>query len=207
MDPASAIGVAGSAVAVVDFGIKLGLSLAIYVETAANADKRIRQISSEVSAVASALEQLQQIIDQDKADPSNAILSPQGVRDIENESRHCYDIFLQITKILKKAGKSTDGNSTNEQSEGDSAEVLALSNLDHIKWPLLDRKIRKFQSNLESRKTTLFLLLQVAHLAHVRKRYDIEEAVCIRWYADKFMLARLQVLSHRRMGLEKLCRN
>ena len=202
MDPASAIGVAGSAVAIVDFGIKLGLSLAIYVETAANADKRIRQISSEVNAVASALEQLQQIVDQDKADPSNAILSPRGVRDVENEREHCYDIFLQITKILKKAG-----NSSKRISDGNGTEVLTLSNLDHIKWPLLDNKIRKLQSNLESRKTTLFLLLQVAHLAHVRKRYDIEKAGCIHWYTDKFTPARLQVPRHRRTRLDMLCRN
>ena len=201
MDPASAVGVAGSAIAIVDFGIKLGLSLAIYVETAANADKRIRQISSEVNAVASALEQLQQIIDQDKADPSNAILSPQGVRDIENEREQCYDIFLQITKILKRAGKSSK-----RIPEGNGADVLALSNLDHIKWPLLDNKIRKFQLNLESRKTTLFLLLQVAHLAHVRKRYDIEKAVCTYWYADKSMPAKLQVPWRRRMRLDMLYR-
>ena len=202
MDPASAVGVAGSAVAIVDFGIKLGLSLAIYVETAANANKRIRQISSEVNAVASALEQLQQIIDQDKADPSNAILSPRGVRDIENEREHCYDIFVQITKILKKAG-----NSSERMSEGNGTEVLTLSNLNHIKWPLLDNKIRKLQSNLESRKTTLFLLLQVAHLAHVRKRYDTEKAGCIHWYTDKFTPARLQVPWHRRMRLDMLCRH
>ena len=157
MDPASGV-------AIVEFGIKLGLSLATYVETAANADKRIRQISSEVNAIASALEQLQQIVDQDKADTSNAILSPRGVRDIENERKHCYDIFLQITKILKKAG-----NSTKRISDGNGTEDLTLSNLNRIKWPLLDKKIRKLQSNLESRKTTLFLLLQVAHLAHVRK--------------------------------------
>ena len=162
MDPASAAGIAGSAIAIVDFGIKLGLSLAIYVETAANADERIRQISSEVNAVASALEQLQQIIDEDKANPSNAILSPQGVRDIEKEREQCYSIFLLITKVLRRTGKSTS-----TVSEG---EVLALSNLDHVKWPLLDRKIRKLQSHLESRKTTLLLLLQVAHLAHARKR-------------------------------------
>ena len=165
MDPASALGVAGSAVAVIDFGIKLGLSLATYVETVANADERVRQISSEVNSVASALEQLQQIVDQDKADPSNAILSPRGVRDIENEREQCYKVFLQIVRTLNKAGKPVNG-----PSRDDRAEILALSNLDHIKWPLLSQKIRRFQLNLESRKTTLFLLLQVANLAYLRRR-------------------------------------
>ena len=90
---AEALGAAGSIVGIVAFGLQLATTLQTYVEAATEAGKRLRDIAFDINSPASALKQLQNIIDADQVDStlrkSSKDFKDEGLKEIEFIAMQC----------------------------------------------------------------------------------------------------------------------
>lgn len=129
-------------------GLKLSTTLYTYSATAFKADKELRDIAENVSVTSSVLDQLGRVLEEDK---KARLCSDSALRTTEGVAERCKSVFQELDVALKKSlSKSRDGK---------------LSAVQKMKWPFLEPKIKLAQSNLESIKSTLLLMLNVVSYA------------------------------------------
>lgn len=160
MDPVTALGAAGSIIGIAGFGLQIAVTLQTYTEAALEADDRIRDIANDISATASALQQLQAVIAHDDKLPQGKIFTVEGLKVLNKVASQCDAVFTRIVQLLNKAGQPRG-----QLSNSEVAKDLRLSSLDHLKWPWLEPKIKRCRKELERLLLKLLLMLQISNLA------------------------------------------
>ncbi|EON69979.1 hypothetical protein W97_09244 [Coniosporium apollinis CBS 100218] len=147
---AEPVSIVASVVGIASAGIKLSTTLYTYAETAFHADGSIKDIARDVSLTSSVMGELGTLLQQDT---KVNLCSQSALQTITKAVTGCNTVFNQIGDALEKSLKKTqDGKKK-------------LSALQRLKWPLLEPRMRLLQSNLESLKSTLLLMLNVLKYA------------------------------------------
>lgn len=173
---------AGLAVGVVSLGLDLATRLQTYIEAVRDAGDRLSELSADVSATASIVRQIADLLSahQQKPDyhacsaPSQPpILTARGVSDIEAQLRRCDKAYKVIIDILIRATSGAVNPPAFATAVGLSD--LTASKLGKLasraKWPWLEPRIKACQKQLKSIKVDLLLSLQIASLARHRLGY------------------------------------
>ncbi|OAQ85468.1 hypothetical protein VFPFJ_07857 [Purpureocillium lilacinum] len=170
----------GAVVGVVAFGLNLATTLQTYTELTREANDALHDVVFEVNATASALRQLQAIVDADKAvshldDSPARVLNDSGVREIENLAAKCETVYKTIVKLVQKAsGSESDPPNATAASQHalDPASLKPMTVLQRLRWPWLTPRIERCQQQLRWLKISLLVTLQVANLALQQMRRD-----------------------------------
>ena len=105
---AEALGAASSIVGIIGFGLQLATTLQTYVEAVIEAEETLRDIAFDINSTASALKQLQEIIDADKADTgmqnNPKVFKDEGRKEIEVLAVQCGKLYTTIVVLVTKAG-------------------------------------------------------------------------------------------------------
>ena len=162
------LGATSSAVGIVGFGLQLATTLQTYVEAVIEAEERLRDIAFEVNSTASALKQLQEIIDADKADgnlqKNPKVFKDEGRKEIEVLAVQCGKVYTTIVILVTKAG--TSGWQGKMPANSLDVRTLRASSLSrNMKWPWLEPRIKRCQEQLRWLKMNLLFNLQLASLA------------------------------------------
>ncbi|KAH6867721.1 hypothetical protein B0T10DRAFT_502154 [Thelonectria olida] len=166
---AEAIGVAGSIVGIVAFGLQLGVTLQTYVEAAAEASDRLREIAFEINSTAAVLSQLQDVINKD-GNGHVPLFKMDGVLDIKRLSDRCKRIYSVIIILLNEATEGSENRKTKREVSADGVDNLSvkLNKLGFrrkLAWPWLAPRIKRCQQQLRQVKLDLFLHIQLVNLA------------------------------------------
>ncbi|CAG8975348.1 hypothetical protein HYALB_00005678 [Hymenoscyphus albidus] len=163
-----------SIVGIVNFGLRLATTLQTYVETALEAEERMRDITFDINSTASALKQLQDIIEHDKADDNlgefgTRVFKDEGRREIEAIAHKCGKIYRTVVLLVNKA--STSGFKKVIPVASSEIVHLKVSSLTRMKWPWVEPHIKRCQEQLRWLKMSLLFNLQLASLARSQLRY------------------------------------
>ncbi len=106
---AEGLGTAASIAGIIGFGLQLATTLQTYVESVAEAEERLRDIAFEVSSTASALSQLQQVLEAEKVTVGDVhqgpkVLKDEGFKQIEVIVVQCDKVYRCIVVFILKAG-------------------------------------------------------------------------------------------------------
>ncbi|KAK4221806.1 hypothetical protein QBC38DRAFT_402718 [Podospora fimiseda] len=165
---ADPVGLAGSVVGIIAFGLKVGTTLQTYVELAQEVEDSLREIVFDVNATASALRQLQDIIEIDKlaAKDQNrsTIFTDAGLNEIQSLAWKCEKIYKTIIVLVHKASGDPMKAPT---KDGINPDLLnkPLNIMNKLKWPWLEPRVARCHDQLRWLKVSLLLNLQIAHLA------------------------------------------
>jgi hypothetical protein len=163
---AEALGAAGSIDSIAAYGLQLATSLQTYEQGYSSAEENLCELGVNISATASALLQLQHVIESDK-DLSTKVLKDEGVQEIENVAAQCEKIYKTVIILVNKAGKSA--NKGKVAADFGDKPVLKPSNLlwdIRSKW--LDPRVKRIQEQIRWVKMKVLLDLQLAGLAKVQ---------------------------------------
>lgn len=172
---AEAIGVAGSIVGIVAFGLQLGVTLQTHIEAAVEAVDRLQEIAFEINSTAGVLSQLQGIMKKD-CDAAAPIFNIDGVRDIKRLSDRCKRIYGVIIILLNEAAEGSENKKVKKQVSADGLDDLSLK-LNKLgfrrklAWPWLEPRIKRCQQELRQVKLDLFLHIQVVNLAQFQIQF------------------------------------
>ncbi|KAL2678668.1 hypothetical protein Neosp_009419 [[Neocosmospora] mangrovei] len=122
---AEAIGVAGSIVGIVAFGLQLGVTLQTHIEAAVEASDRLQEITFEINSTAGVLSQLQVIMKKD-CDAAAPIFNNDGVQDIKRLSDRCKRIYGVIIILLNEAAEGSENRKVKAQVSADGLDDLSL---------------------------------------------------------------------------------
>jgi hypothetical protein len=173
---AEALGVTASIAGIVGFGLQLATTLQTYVESATEAEEQFRDIALDINSTASALKQLQEIVDTDKAaGPEYSkprIFKDEGIREIEVMAVECHKVYIAIVIFVTKAG-TAGGKGKVSVTSTDlrmfKASCLISSTLGRkAKWQWLEPRIKRCQDKLRWLKMNLLFNLQLASLARLQ---------------------------------------
>jgi hypothetical protein len=171
---------AGSIVGIVAFGMQLATTLQTYIELTADTKEHLHDLVFDVNATASALRQLQDIIDSDKASTQDNNLSPifkdAGLKEIEGLAIKCERVYKTIIILVQKAsnsehkaGVSGETKDTNRHEMAINPSSLKSSSLiRRLRWPWLAPRVNHCQEQLRWLKMSLLLNLQLANLARLQ---------------------------------------
>ncbi len=162
---AEALGPAGSIVSIVAYGLQLATSLQTYEEGYSSAKEKLCELRVDISATASALLQLEHVIESDK-NPSTKVLKDEGVQAIEDVAAQCENIYKTVVILVNKAGKSA--NKGKVAADFGDKPILKPSNLlwdTRCKW--LNPRVKRIQEQIRWVKMKILLNLQLAGLAKV----------------------------------------
>lgn len=180
---------AASVVGIVSFGLGLAKSLQAFLDSVAEAKETIAVIVVEINLTTSTLEQLQDLIDQDKAASTGqhhaAVIKDAGLKAIDSCALECQRIYVQIIILIEKASmyNGEDGRNSAwpqtpaaDDPNGPAVRLAVFSkNVTKLgrkmRWPWLEPRIKRCQEHLERLKLSLSLRLQVFQLAESRARY------------------------------------
>lgn len=168
---AEALGAAGSIAGIVSFGLQLATTLQTYIETMLEAEERLRDITFDINSTASALRQLQDIIDNDKMGTKAGKLTPkvfkdEGRREIEAIAQKCGKVYGTIVLLVNKAGNLDPNSAAPPASEVLPLKVSSLTRM--MKWPWVEPHIKRCQEQLRWLKMSLLFNLQLASLARLQ---------------------------------------
>ncbi|KAI1104857.1 hypothetical protein F4804DRAFT_351549 [Jackrogersella minutella] len=139
---AEALGAAGSIVGIAAFGLNL------------------RGIALDVSATASALDQLLAFIKAD--DNSEAIENDSGMQQMVRLASQCKQVNVDIiNRVAKSAGIPSDDNGEVSVAALDLVNLNAPRTIQKLIWPFQERRIRKRQGGLLMLKFNLLFHLQL----------------------------------------------
>ena len=178
---AEALGAAGSIVGIVAFGLQFVTKIQMYIDTVENAENSFRNIALDISATASALDQINRFIEEDRAtaekgkassgQSKNAtpIISDPGQQHLAGLASQCKGMYMDTARLIaKKAGVPWD----------EKEEVL-LNNLElgvekasvlwKLKWPFKESQLIQHQIKLSHIKNSIFLQLYVTDLAKTKR--------------------------------------
>jgi len=163
---AEGLGAAGSIVSIVAYGLQLAASLQTYEQGYSSAKEKLCELGVDISATASALLQLQHVIESDK-DLSTKVLKDEGVEEIENVAAQCENIYKTVIILVNKAGKSA--NKGKIAADFGDRPVLKPSNLLwDLRWKWLSPRVKRIQEQIRWVKMKILLNLQLAGLAKVQ---------------------------------------
>lgn len=163
---AEALGTAGTIVGIVTYGLHLGTSLQTYEQGYSSAKEKLCELGVDISATASALLQLQHVIESDK-NLSTKVLKDEGVQAIEDVAAQCENIYKTVIILVNKAGNSA--NKGKVAADFGDKPVLKPSNLlwdMRSKW--LNPRVKRIQEQIRWVKMKILLNLQLAGLAKVQ---------------------------------------
>ncbi|WAO91654.1 Hypothetical protein NCS54_00913400 [Fusarium falciforme] len=127
---AEAIGIAGSVVGIVAFGLQLGVTLQTHIEAAVEASDWLQEIAFEINFTAAVLSQLQGIMKKD-CDAAAPIFSIDGVRDIKRLSDRCKRIYDVIIILLNEAAEGSKNKKVKREVSADGLDDLSLKLNNH----------------------------------------------------------------------------
>jgi hypothetical protein len=161
-----------SIAAVVSLGLHLATTLQTYVTAFKKAGGDFQDIVLTINSTASALTQLQRIIDGDKAvEPPGKVLRDEGREHIMALGAQCRKVYAAIPVLVTEAEHSESRRKaklhTNHQ-EMPTFEVSSMSN--SLKWSWLEPRIKRCQELLKCLEIDLLFTLQLATLAHFQIR-------------------------------------
>lgn len=166
---AEAIGVASGIVGIFGFGLQLATTLQTYVEAVLEAPERLRDIAFEVSSTASALKQLQDIIDSENKDDREAngtddivrrpkVFKHDGRKEIETLAAQCGKVYVVIVGLVAKAGPSDAKGKA--KADTIDVQVLTAFNISRsLIWPWVEPRIKRCQEQLRWLKMSLLFNL------------------------------------------------
>ncbi|RSL67335.1 hypothetical protein CEP53_002991 [Fusarium sp. AF-6] len=197
---AEAIGVAGSIVGIVAFGLQLGVTLQTHIEAAVEASDRLQEIAFEINSTAAVLSQLQAVMKKD-CDATVPVFNTDGLRDIKRLSDRCKRIYNVIIILLNEAAEGSENKKLERKVSADGIEDLSLK-LNKLglrrklAWPWLEPRIKRCQEELRQVKLDLFLHIQVVNLAQyqihhpTRAPESFEEEQALRELAQELIKKR-----------------
>lgn len=144
---AELLGLVASIVQVAGAGIQLSKTLYDYVDGVATADRRTKDIATEIKMASIVIEELRDVF---KHEETASLVSKKAVQTANDTITECSTLFAQIDATLKKSKKNTFGR-------------LAM--------PFHDTKLELLRSHVDKLKSTLQLLMQVlTHAYQVASR-------------------------------------
>ncbi|KAK3988725.1 hypothetical protein QBC44DRAFT_328806 [Cladorrhinum sp. PSN332] len=167
---ADPVGLAGSIVGIVAFGLKLGTTLQTYVELALEVEDCLRDITFDVTATASALRQLDDIINIDKAEAEEqnrpTVFKEAALVEIQALAFKCEQVYKTILVLAHKA--SGDPRKPYGQ-DAINNELLCkpLNVVKKLRWPWLEPRVARCHDQLRWLKVSILLNLQIANLAQL----------------------------------------
>ncbi|RSL53232.1 hypothetical protein CEP54_010486 [Fusarium duplospermum] len=181
---AEAVGVAGSIVGIVAFGLQLGVTLQTHIEAAVEASDRLQEIAFEINSTAAVLSQLQAVMKKD-CDATIPVFNTDGLRDIKRLSDRCKRIYGVIIILLNEAAEGSENKKLKREVSADGIDDLSLK-LNKLgfrrklAWPWLEPRIKRCQQELRQVKLDLFLHIQVVNLAQYQMHRIMEKHANIR---------------------------
>ncbi|KAI1414577.1 hypothetical protein F5Y13DRAFT_197574 [Hypoxylon sp. FL1857] len=164
---ADPLGAAGSIVGIAAFGLKFATTLQTYIEAVADARESLRDITFDVSATASALEQLHEFTKTDEN--GKAIANDAGVQEVSRLASQCKKVYTAIIDLIAKAvGVPRDDNGEVSLDALDLNRLNVTSLIQKLKWPFKEPRIKKHQEELRWLKISLLFQLRLMELAKTK---------------------------------------
>lgn len=164
--------VADSLARIVSHGMRLATALQTYKELTRETPVSLDDAIPEISATAAALEQLRELLDEDKlvADREGRprIFNDAGLAEIHTVAQNCERIYKNIVIFIQRANRPEDEDENENETTEFSADPSALKPLTilrHMKWMWLDQRMETCQDQLQWLKWNLLLYLQIAQVA------------------------------------------
>jgi hypothetical protein len=167
---AEALGAAVSVAGIVGFGLHLATTIQTF-ESASEDEERLRDIAFEISSTASALSQLQEVLEAEKATrdvhQGPRVLKDEGLKQIEVIIVQCDKVFKSIVGFILKAGAG-GGKGKQLTNTLDVRTFTASSLTENLKWPWLVPRIKRCLEKLRWLNMNLLYYLQVVSLARLQ---------------------------------------
>jgi hypothetical protein len=155
----AAISLVATVASLADYGLQLSTKLSNFSKAVATADNSIEKISGDIAGLSAVLQQLGLIIESDKS----RVVAKTALDATQREVNECRKIFEDLNGALQNSMKILG---LLESGEGKRRPRRALITLERLKWPFKQGKMELLQSNLETRKSSLSLMVEVLNLAH-----------------------------------------
>jgi hypothetical protein len=136
------IGLLASVLQVAGAGLKLSQTLYQYADSVASADRRVKDIATEVELTSRIIEELGTLFELQE---TSQLLSQNALNTANKTVRECSSVFTELDAALKKTKKNTLGR---------------------LMLPFRESKIELLRRHIDTLKSTLQLLLQVLVHAH-----------------------------------------
>ncbi|KAF3034229.1 DNA-directed RNA polymerase II subunit RPB1 [Didymella heteroderae] len=144
---AELLGLVASVIQVAGAGIQLSKTLYDYVDGVTTADRRIKDIATEIKMTSIVIEELGDVF---KHEETASLVSNKAVKTANDTITECSALFAQIDATLRKSRKNTVGR---------------------LFLPFRDTKLELLRSHVDKLKSTLQLLMQVlTHAYQVASR-------------------------------------
>lgn len=168
---AEALGAAASIAGIVGFGLKLATTIQTYIGSALEAEESLRDIAFEISSTASALSQLQEVLEAENATrdvhQGPRLFKDEGLKQIEIRIVQCDKAFKSIVGFTLKAGAG--GGKEKQLTNTLDVRTFAASSLtENLKWPWLEPRIKRCHERLRWLNMNLLFYLQVVSLARLQ---------------------------------------
>lgn len=179
---AEVIGTVGSIISIADFGLKFAMTLQTYIVTVADSQESLRDIAFDVSATATALEQLHEFVKTDQN--GKTIANDSGLEQVVKLASQCKQVYTAIFNLIAKAaGVQLDSNSDASLNDVDLNNLKASSLMQKLKWPFKEPRIKKHQEELRWLKISLLFHLQLMQLAKTKMTLVILAILFIQYQA------------------------
>ena len=189
MDPASALGAAGSIVGIAGFGLQLSNVLYQYISQAKSANYSLRAILEGINATTGAMNQVHGLIDDEKESIEGGgkpiLFSYKALGDVKKTADQCLILFWRIEATItktddskcleKKLERELHIFNENINAKTDSRlrkldSVLVLSKLECLRWPFIAPKLDDYNQQLQRLQMNLILIFQVVSIRALSRR-------------------------------------
>lgn len=164
------LGAASSIIGVVAFGLKFATTLQTYIEAVSDARESLRDIAFDVSATASALDQLHHFIQADEN--GKVIANDSGVQEVARLASKCRQVYTAVIDLIAKAvgaPRDDDGEVLIDALDAiDLNESNARRLVQKLKWPFQEPRIKRHQEELRWLKISLLFHVQLMELAKTK---------------------------------------
>ncbi|OTB13683.1 hypothetical protein K445DRAFT_162872 [Daldinia sp. EC12] len=161
------LGAVSSVVGIAAFGLKFATTLQTYIQAVYEARASLQDIAFDVSATASALEQLDEFIRPNQG--GKAIANDSGVKQVERMASQCEQVYTAIVRLIARAvGVLKDGNGKVTLDALDLHSLNAPSRIRRLIWPFQEPRIKRHQEELRWLKISLLFHLRLMELAKTK---------------------------------------
>ncbi|KAI0380754.1 hypothetical protein F5Y04DRAFT_91233 [Hypomontagnella monticulosa] len=164
---AEAVGAVASIIGIAEFGLKFATTLQTYIETVVDARESWREITFDVSATASALEQLHRFTK--PGENGKAIANESGLEQVTRLALQCRQVYTAIIDLIAKAaGIPRDDNGDVSMDELDLDSLNSGSLMRRLIWPFQEHRVKKHREELRWLKISLLFHLRLMELAKTK---------------------------------------
>lgn len=164
---ADPVGAAASIIGIASFGLKFAITLQTYIETVVDARESWQEIAFDVSATASALEQLHEFTK--PSENGKAIVNESGFEQVTRLALQCRQVYKAIIDLIAKAaGIPRDDNGDVSVDELDLDNLNTGSLMQRLIWPFQERRVKKHREELRWLKISLLFHLRLMELAKTK---------------------------------------